>query len=82
MAALSDADRKDIWAKWMQDNTELTGALTKADLRAAVDAIDTWTDSNTASFNTSIPQPARNVLTTKQKARIFMDIVTRRFIVP
>ena len=79
MAVLSDADRQEIWAKWMRENTEVSGNLTKADLRAAVNAVDVWADSNQASFNTAIPQPARNALTTKQKVRMLMDVVTRRF---
>jgi hypothetical protein len=81
MAVLSDQDRKDIWAKWMQDNTEGV-TITKQDVRAAVDAVDAWVDANQTSYNNAIPQPARGALTTDQKARILMEVVTRRFIVP
>jgi hypothetical protein len=79
MAILSNNDRAEIWAKWMRENPDVTGALTKAQLRLAVDAIDQWSEDNTTAFNNAIPQPARGVLTTKQKARIFMEVVRQRF---
>ena len=79
MAVLPDNDRAAVWAKWMQENVELCGALTKADLRAAVNAADQWSDDNDTSFNTALPQPARGVLTAKQKARLLMEIIRRRF---
>ena len=60
MAVLSANDRAEIWAKWMRENTDASGTLTKADLKAAVDAIDQWSEDNTAAFNNAIPQPARN----------------------
>jgi hypothetical protein len=50
-----------------------------AELRAAVDAIDQWIDDNASSFNSSIPQPARSSLTAKQKARLLVWVVRRRF---
>jgi hypothetical protein len=52
--------------------------ITKADLRAAVDAIDTWCDDNQASFNTAIPQPARTALTAAQKGWLLGYVVRKR----
>jgi hypothetical protein len=65
MAVLSDTDRAALWAEFMRDQSasRTPMGLTKADLRAAVDAADAWADSNAASFNTALPQPARNALT-------------------
>ena len=82
MAILSDADRLEIWAEFMQ---EISGdgdpiAVTKADLRAAFNALDDWLDDNAASANIAIPQPARNALTSAQKARILMHVIRRRFL--
>lgn len=80
MAALSNADRALCWAEAMRPGgLGATGALSKAELRAAVDAIDQWVDDNASSFNSAIPQPARGTLTAKQKAQILMLVVQRRF---
>jgi hypothetical protein len=81
MAILSDNDRAALWAEVMREMSrqgELC-SITKTDLRAAVNAVDAWVDSNTTSFNTAIPQPARSALTTAQKARLLMYVVRRRF---
>lgn len=78
MAALAEADRVACWGKMMRESSS-TLALTKPDLRAAVDAIDSWVESNQAAFNNAIPQPARGALTTKQKAGLLMIVVSRRY---
>lgn len=78
MAVLSDVDRIDIWADWMRRNSDPVSIL-KADLRAAVDAIDAWVDANAAAFNAAIPQPARSALTAHQKARIRALVIQRHF---
>lgn len=82
MAALTDAERHALWGRFMSDlsnEREALGALTKADLRAAVDAVDAWADANAGSFNSAIPQPARGVLTAKQKARLLLYVIRRRY---
>lgn len=82
MAALSDVDRTALWADLMREISRVVeplGALTKADLRAAVDAADAWADANASSYNLALPQPARGVLTAKQKARLLMFVLRRRF---
>jgi Ni2+-binding GTPase involved in maturation of urease and hydrogenase len=78
MAVLSDALRRAIWQEFMQVNADAVG-ITKADLRAAVDAIDTWVDSNAASMNTAIPQPARSGLSAAQKARLLAFVALKRY---
>jgi hypothetical protein len=80
VALLSDSDRAAIWAEFMRDADSPFGALTKADLRAAFNAADAWADTNSASFNTALPQPARGVLTAKQKAKLLMYVIARRFL--
>ena len=81
MAVLSNADRAAIWAAYMSDcgSSRTTIPLTKADLRAAVDAIDAWVDASAASFNTAIPQPARGALTAKEKASLLVYVAKRRY---
>lgn len=56
-----------------------TTDLLKADFRAAVAATDDWIDANAASFNAALPQPARNTLTAREKALLFMLVADRRF---
>lgn len=77
MAVLSDADRIAVWAEAMRQGEAL--GLTKADLRAAVNAIDAWADTNAGAFNTAIPQPARTALTARQKALLLMMVIRRRW---
>jgi len=54
-------------------------ALTKDELRSAVDAIDGWVDTNSASFNQAIPLPARTALSARQKVELLTFVVRRRF---
>lgn len=81
MAALSDADRVAEWAELMRDfsRDHETCSITKANLRAAVDAADVWVDANAAAFNTALPQPARGALSAAQKSRMLTRIVRRRY---
>lgn len=81
MTALTDAARIAIWKEYGEEISavrESVGNLTKAQLKAAIDAIDAWAGANAASFNSAIPQPARGVLTASQKARLLMLVVARR----
>lgn len=80
MAVLTAQQRIDCAADWQRNFAPgETIAVTKADLKAALDAIDNWVDANAASFNTSIPQPARANLTAAQKARLLLYVVRKRF---
>ena len=81
MAVLTDADRLSLWAQFMSDSSAIRQPLPllKADIRASVDAIDSWVDTNSGNFNTAIPQPARTALTAKQKAQLLMYVIKRRF---
>lgn len=81
MAVLSDADRAALWAEFMREASDARDGLplSKADLRTAVNDIDAWVDSNATSFNNAISQPARGALTAKQKARLLVYVVRRRW---
>jgi hypothetical protein len=78
MAVLSDADRVAVWIQYMRQRFAATG-LTKAELRAAVDAADAWADTNAAAYNTALPLAARTNLTAKQKAALLMLVILRRY---
>ena len=81
MAALSAQDREALFGKYASDISlrRLPTGLTKAELRAAINAIDDWADANQTSFNTSIPQPARAALSAKEKAMLLMYVIARRW---
>lgn len=53
--------------------------ITKAQMQAAVDAIDDWIDANAAAMNSALPTAARNGLTTTQKAMLLMAVIARRY---
>ncbi len=82
MAVLANNNRKALWAKLMStlsSRREVHGTLTKADLRAVVDAVDSWIDVNSASFNSALPAKARTELTAKQKAELLMEVIKHRW---
>ena len=80
MAVLNNADRRDVWAEFQRTpEAGETFGITKADLRAAVDAVDDWIDLNAVSFNLAIPQPARGTLTPRQKARLLRYVIAKRY---
>jgi len=78
MAVLTEQQRSDAWAELMRKFKGST-VVTKAQLRAALDAVDDWVDANTTSFNNAIPQPQRSDLNTEQKAQLLMVVVSKRF---
>ena len=81
MALLDETNRVQVWAEFMRDESRDGQAmgLTKADLRAAADAADDWADANAASFNAALPQPARSALTARQKAKLLVAVLDRRY---
>lgn len=82
MAVLANPDRAALdqaFQSGVSARRELFGALTKSDVRTAINAVDDWVDANAASFNSAIPQPARAQLTARQKAELLMAVVRRRF---
>lgn len=80
MAVLSDGNRFTLYSEFQREASANRDALplTKANLRAAVDAIDNYFDANTTALNTAIPQPARGALTTKQKTLIAAYVLLKR----
>lgn len=81
MAVLTDEQRREVWADTMRLASaarEPLGTLLKADLRAAVNAVDDWVDQNAASYNAAIPLPARDELSAKQKVRLLQVVVRAR----
>lgn len=82
MAVLSEAERVELLKDWQADYLKGLGslAITKAELRAALDGMDGWIHANAAAFNAAIPQPARGALNAGQKAWFFARLVERRYL--
>jgi hypothetical protein len=78
MGVLSEGDRVLTWATFMRGGFGDLN-VTKADLRAAVDALDDFLNTNAAAINSAIPQPARGALSTSQKAALLQFVVYRRY---
>ena len=81
MAELDTNDRVDVWTRFMQamGPADRSEGLTKAELRAAVDAMDTFIGDNAATINNAFPQPARAALTNVEKIGIFAWVALKRF---
>lgn len=82
MPVMNAADRLAVGALFQEDASkarETLGAQVKADIQAAVGAVDDWVVANAIAFNAAIPLPARNVLTAAQKARLLVYVVKRRY---
>lgn len=77
MAVLPALDRNRIWRWFMRKNTEGCN-FTKTDLQSAVDATDSWIDSNATSFNNALPVAFRNNATLTQKTLLFCYVAMRR----
>lgn len=79
MPVLSDNDRASTRSEWadLLSSIRESFALTKADGRAAVDATDEWINDNVASYNSALPEIARNNLTGNQKARLFLLVAEK-----
>ena len=81
MAVLPDTDRQALTGRFSQLlslERESCGLL-KSQTRAVLNAVDDWIDSNAASYNAALPLPQRTILTARQKARLLMLVIARRF---
>lgn len=81
MALMTDNQRKAVWAGIMErlsSRHEALGTMTKADVRAAIDAADQWISDNQASFKTALPAAFAANATNAQKIELFMLIADGR----
>lgn len=77
MATLSAQDRLDAVADYIREDGV---SVTKADLRAAFNALDDWFDTNAATLNSALPVAARTGLSTAQKARLLRAVIAKRYL--
>jgi hypothetical protein len=66
---LTAAQTSRSWRRLVEETLGVAGpvTLTKADLKAATDAVQLFLWTNRTALNTAIPLPARTDLTTEQK---------------
>ncbi len=77
--ALTTEQRRAIRDKIMR-TADNCGEITKPQLIEVVDALDDWWEATgAAAGNAAIPQPQRGILTTKQKARLFLALLEARY---
>lgn len=82
MAEMTSGQRAACANQLMTDLSRLRvpiGALTKADVRAAVDAADAWAEANAPAYNAALPQPARGVLTAGLKSQLLAAVILARY---
>lgn len=80
MTVLSTAGLADVYRDFVAGFArDETINIVKADLRAAVAALDAYLADNAASINSAIPQPARANLTAQQKARLLSIVALTRY---
>jgi hypothetical protein len=81
MAVLDETARVDVWARLMRkystDGDSI--GINKADLRAAINALDDFMDANAATINNALPEPAKSSLTQAQKALMLSFVVLKRY---
>lgn len=81
MAVLPDLDREavrhDLATQWSNDFSTI--AITKADLQAAVNALDDYLNNNAAAINNALPAAAKAGLTAPQKGLLLATVALRRY---
>lgn len=77
---MSSPERAACTTAYMRELSRVASALgvTKANLRAAVDAADQWCDDNATSFNTALPTAFRNAANASQKNLLLTYVLRRR----
>jgi len=76
MAILDAANRLRVFAHMLR--LVAWPGLVKADVKAAIDAVDDWAETNAASYNSALPQPFRATATSSQKALVLAFVCMRR----
>lgn len=74
---LSPAERDEVWKAVMSEGFHPDAAL-KAELRAAVDAVDTWIDDNATSLRASLSARLRALMSAQHLLYLFGYIVKKR----
>lgn len=80
--ALSETERQNASSEFQRDESREHETISglKSQVRQLIDALDDYLDANQVAINQSIPQPARNLFTQRQKARALIYIVEKRYL--
>lgn len=79
--ALTEEQKLNVYkriSKYLSRN-RIPTSLLKSELKAVVDGIDDWVDFRQTEFNSYIPEPARTVLTAKEKVQFLKEVVAERW---
>ena len=81
MATFTEAERLKARAAFniLNGNERNPISITKAELAAAVAALDSYFDANVTAINNSIPLPARTALSARQKALLVTAVIRKRY---
>lgn len=81
MAIQTDPQRAAGTAQYQRENTALLASgLTKAELRAAYNALDQFLSDNATAINNALPVAARTGLTITQKALLLVRVIADRYL--
>ena len=79
--ALSTGDRQKVATglmRWWSRRFEAVSDISKAELLAAVAALDDWIEANQAAINAALPQPFMGNATPEQKTLVFCAVALAR----
>lgn len=78
MAALTAAEVRITWRAMLDKDGGFSTAFSKADLQAAVSAMDTWLTNNQAAGVATLPDPFKTNSTPAQKNLMLAYVALKR----
>jgi hypothetical protein len=60
------------------DGTAALNNIARADMAAAIAAVDTWATANATAYNTALPDPFKSTATAAQKAALLAYVCLKR----
>lgn len=76
--ALTLQQRNELFALFMRDKKHPTSGITKADLQAALNAVDDWVDAATPSFLAALPEPFKSASNATEKTMTLVYVLMKR----
>jgi len=79
--ALIEADRLRVWRAVMRwwSRQRATCSFNNVELKAAIDDVDDWVETNQSSFIAALPTAFANGSSAGQKAALLMFVVMKRY---
>jgi hypothetical protein len=79
MAALTAPQRLAVLKAYAEDERTSHAAILRADVVAAIAAIDDYFDTNATAINTALPATYRTNATLSQKSRLVRYVIAARY---